>query len=62
MKLKVMYEIRADIDTDRIIGKVPGHLDPLELTKHCMEDSDPSFASKVQRGDVIVAGTSGAAL
>ncbi|MDO4734832.1 MAG: 3-isopropylmalate dehydratase small subunit, partial [Lachnospiraceae bacterium] len=30
--------------------------DPAELAKHCMEDIDDSFASKVQPGDIMVAG------
>ena len=31
--------------------------DPAELAKHCMEDIDPDFVSKVQPGDIIVATT-----
>ena len=30
--------------------------DPQELAKHCMEDIDSQFASKVETGDVIVGG------
>lgn len=30
--------------------------DPLEVAKHALEDLDPTFAARVQPGDVIVAG------
>lgn len=57
MKLKgKAWKFGNDIDTDRIIPA--RHLntsDPTELAKHCMEDEDPAFASKVARGDIIVA-------
>jgi len=46
-----------NVDTDVIIPA--RHLvtaDPKELAKHCMEDIDASFASKVKAGDIIVAG------
>jgi 3-isopropylmalate dehydratase small subunit len=45
-----------DIDTDLIIPA--RHLktsDPVELGKHCMEDSDPEFVNKISQGDIIVA-------
>lgn len=52
-----VWKFGADIDTDRIIpARYLNTSDPGELAKHCMEDEDPSFASKVQRGDMIVAG------
>ncbi|OPZ64916.1 MAG: 2,3-dimethylmalate dehydratase small subunit [Firmicutes bacterium ADurb.Bin506] len=51
------WKFGDDIDTDLII---PGHYlsvhDPAELGKHCMEGADPAFASKVRKGDVIIAG------
>ncbi len=46
-----------DIDTDAIIpARYLNTHDPEELARHCMEDADPEFASKVSRGDFIVAG------
>src|SRR3972149_1029595 len=30
-------------------------VDPRELARYCMEDADPQFAARVQRGDLIVA-------
>ncbi|MBI5643803.1 MAG: 3-isopropylmalate dehydratase small subunit [Deltaproteobacteria bacterium] len=50
------WKFGADIDTDRIIpARYLNTSDPKELAKHCMEDEDPGFASKVQAGDIIVA-------
>lgn len=46
-----------DVDTDQIIaGRYLVKLDPRELAKHVMEAADPKFASKVRKGDVIIAG------
>jgi len=46
-----------DISTDDIIaGRYLVKRDPSELAKHVMEAVDPKFASKIQKGDVIVAG------
>ncbi len=47
-----------DINTDYIIsGRYKFKIDDMnELAKHVMEDIDPEFASKVRKGDVIVAG------
>jgi 3-isopropylmalate/(R)-2-methylmalate dehydratase small subunit len=46
-----------DVDTDQIIaGRYLVKLDPGELAKHVMEAADPEFASKVRKGDVIIAG------
>jgi 3-isopropylmalate/(R)-2-methylmalate dehydratase small subunit len=46
-----------DIDTDRIIpGKYTKTLDLNELAAHCLEDLDPTFRSRVSKGDWLVAG------
>lgn len=46
-----------DIDTDAIIpARYLNTSDPVELSRHVMEDADRDFPSKVQRGDIIVAG------
>lgn len=46
-----------DVDTDQIIaGRYLVKADPKELARHVMEAIDPKFASKVRKGDVVVAG------
>lgn len=46
-----------NIDTDLIIAaRYLNTSVPEELAKHVMEDADPSFREKVQKGDIIVAG------
>ncbi len=51
-----VYKFGADIDTDAIIpARYLNTTDPKELAKHCMEDADPTFPSKVEAGDIIVA-------
>lgn len=46
-----------DVDTDAIIpARYLNTSNPLELAKHCMEDADPQFPSKVRPGDILVAG------
>lgn len=52
------WKFGDDISTDHI---TPGRYFHLrsnleELAKHVLEDADPSFASKVKAGDIIVAG------
>jgi 3-isopropylmalate/(R)-2-methylmalate dehydratase small subunit len=46
-----------DVNTDEIIpARYLNTTDPDELAKHCMEDVDPTFVKRIQRGDFIVAG------
>ncbi len=46
-----------NIDTDRIIpGKYTKTLDFSQLAAHVLEDLDPTFAGRVQPGDILVAG------
>ena len=46
-----------DVDTDRIIpGKYTKTLDVEDLAAHVLEDLDPEFSSRVQEGDILVAG------
>lgn len=50
------WKFGADIDTDAIIpARYLNTSDPEELAKHCMEDADPEFVSKMAAGDIIVA-------
>lgn len=59
MNLKgTAHKYGANVNTDEIMPA--GYLnisDPAELAKHCMEGTDSEFAQKVEKGDVIVAGT-----
>lgn len=52
-----VFKYGENVDTDVIIPA--RHLntsEPSELAKHCMEDIDREFTSRVQEGDIIVAG------
>ena len=52
-----VWTFGKDIDTDLIIAaRYLNTSVPEELAKHVMEDSDPEFVHKMQKGDVIVAG------
>jgi len=51
-----VWKFGKNIDTDIIIAaRYLNTSDPKELAKHIMEDADPNFTKKMQRGDIIVA-------
>ena len=53
-----VHKYGANVDTDVIIpARYLNVSDPAELAKHCMEDIDQEFVSKVQPGDIIMATT-----
>ncbi len=47
---------RDDINTDQIRRSIYANLPLPDQAKHCLETIDPTFASKVTRGDILVAG------
>lgn len=52
-----VWNFGSNIDTDLIIAaRYLNSSDPEHLAKYVMEDADPDFPSKVQPGDIIVAG------
>ncbi|MDD6601591.1 3-isopropylmalate dehydratase small subunit [Parafannyhessea umbonata] len=57
MKFKgTAFRYGRDVDTDVIIpARYLNTSNPAELAKHCLEDLDPTFVSRVKRGDIIVA-------
>lgn len=59
MKLtgKVWKFPQSDINTGLIRKQMYNHLPPQEQGKYCLESLNPSFASKAQPGDFIIAGT-----
>ena len=53
-----VHKYGADVNTDVIIpARYLSISDPVELAKHCMEDIDPEFLSRMQPGDIIMATT-----
>ncbi|MBQ9589168.1 MAG: 3-isopropylmalate dehydratase small subunit [Butyrivibrio sp.] len=51
-----VFRYGDNVDTDVIIpARYLNTTDAGELAKHCMEDIDKEFASKVKAGDIIVA-------
>jgi len=52
-----VWKFRDNIDTDAIIpARYLTTSDPQELAKHCMEDADSAFITKMKPGDIIVGG------
>lgn len=58
MKLKGrVWKLGENIDTDCIVpGQYLTLFEPGELAKHCLEGLDPEMPSKLNPGDIIVAG------
>ena len=53
-----LYKYGDNVDTDVIIpARYLNAPDAKSLASHCMEDIDASFASTVEAGDIIVAGS-----
>jgi 3-isopropylmalate dehydratase, small subunit (EC 4.2.1.33) len=59
LKLKgKVYKFGANVDTDAIVpARCLNISEPKELAKHCMEDIDSEFLTKIAPGDIIVATT-----
>ncbi len=52
------WKFGDDVNTDIILpGKYLELTDPTEMAKHAMEGTDPAFSSKIQPGDIVVAGS-----
>ena len=50
------FKYGSHIDTDAIIpARHLNLVEPADLARHCMEDIDAEFISKVKNGDIIVA-------
>ncbi|MDH4222208.1 MAG: 3-isopropylmalate dehydratase small subunit [candidate division Zixibacteria bacterium] len=53
-----VWKLGNNIDTDLIYpGRCLPILDPLEMAKHVLEGYDKDFPNKIQKGDIIVAGS-----
>lgn len=51
-----VFKYKSDVDTDVIIpARYLNDSSEEALKKHCMEDLDPTFVNRVQKGDIIVA-------
>jgi len=53
-----VHKYGANVNTDVIIpARYLNVSDPAELAKHCMEDIDPEFVTRMQPGDIMMATT-----
>ncbi len=53
-----VHKYEADVNTDVIIpARYLSVSEPTELAKHCMEDIDADFISRMQPGDIMMATT-----
>jgi len=52
-----VHKLGDSVDTDIMIpGRYLSLMNPADIAKHIFEEVDPTFASRVKPGDVIVAG------
>jgi len=52
------YVFGKNVDTDQIYpGRYLELVKPEEIAMHCLEGADPTFAAKMSKGDIVVAGT-----
>ena len=52
----IVHKYGDNVDTDVIIpARYLNSSDGMELAKYCMEDIDKNFATRVKKGDIIVA-------
>ena len=57
MEKGTAFKYGDNVDTDVIIpARYLNNPAPEELRRHCMEDIDPTYASRVQKGDIMVGG------
>lgn len=58
MKFKgKVWKFGDNVDTDAIIpARYLTTSDPGQLAKHCMEDADPNFVARMNKGDIIMGG------
>ena len=57
MAFGTVFKYGDNVDTDVIIpARYLNNPAPSEMAKHCMEDIDPEFSSKVRLGDIVVGG------
>lgn len=58
MKIEGMArKVGDNVDTDQMYpSRYTSTSDPEEMAKHCMEDYDPGFLSRMKKGDLIIGG------
>ncbi len=53
----IVFKYGDNVDTDVIIpARYLNAPSPAELAQHCMEDIDPTYAARVNPGDIVVGG------
>lgn len=58
LNIALLRELQTVLETAASIPARHGNTaDPRQLAQHCMQDADPNFIRRMQRGDVIVADT-----